>query len=146
MISTETEQAINTLFAELEDSWNRGDGEAYGACFTADASYTTFVGTVYRGRADLAAGHQALFDAVLKGTRMYNEIVEIRCYGPDAAVVIGRGDVAKKRPSRLSKVQTYTLVREADGGWRIASFHNTRRKPLMEAISFRFVPASAPRR
>ncbi|MER6948757.1 SgcJ/EcaC family oxidoreductase [Nonomuraea sp. NPDC000554] len=139
------EQAVRELFGAMEDAWNRGDGAAYGACFTADASYTSFVGTVYRGREDIAAGHQALFDSFLKGTTMFNEIAELRFYGSDAAVVTGRGEVAKKRPGKLPKVQTYTLVREADGRWRIAAFHNTRRRSLMEAISFRFVPASAPR-
>ncbi|SEG43400.1 conserved hypothetical protein [Nonomuraea solani] len=140
------DQGIRDLFADLEAAWNRGDGDAYGACFTEDATYTTFVGTVYRDRADLAAGHRALFGSVLKGTRMFNEITEIHFHGPGTAVVIGRGDVARKRPARLGKVQTYTLVRQADGRWLIASFHNTRRRPLMEAVSFRFVPASAPRR
>lgn len=145
MITTDAEQDIRALFADLEAAWNRGDGDAYGACFTEDASYTTFVGTVYRGRADLASGHQALFSGVLKGTRMVNEITEIRFYGPGVAVVTGRGEVSKKRPGKLAKVQTYTLVREADGRWRIASFHNTKRRPLLEAMSFKFVPASAPR-
>ncbi|WP_433431482.1 SgcJ/EcaC family oxidoreductase [Nonomuraea sp. CA-141351] len=142
MITTE----IQSLFAELEDAWNRGDGNAYGECFTADASYTTFVGTVYHGREDLASGHQALFDTVLKGTKMFNEIVEVRFYGTGTAVAVGKGDVAKKHPGKLTKVQTYTLVREADGRWRIASFHNTRRRPLLEAVSFKYVPASRPRR
>ncbi|MET7330581.1 SgcJ/EcaC family oxidoreductase [Nonomuraea sp. NPDC005650] len=136
---------IQELFAELEDAWNRGDGAAYGACFTGDATYTTFAGTVYRGRDDLAAGHQALFDTVLKGTRMFNELTGVRFYGPATAVVTGKGDVARKRPGKLAKVQTYTLVRETDGRWRIAAFHNTRRRPLIEAVSFRYVPASRPR-
>ncbi|MEU5959036.1 hypothetical protein [Streptomyces sp. NPDC047525] len=42
------------------------------------------------------------------------------------------------------RVQTYTLVREQDGQWRIAAFHNTKRKPLMEAISFKAAPALVP--
>jgi uncharacterized protein (TIGR02246 family) len=146
MISTNAaEQAVHALFGELARAWDLGDADAYGACFTAGATYTTFVGTVYRGRDDLAAGHRALFGSVLKGTWMFNEIVDVRFYGDDTAVVVGRGDVARRRPAKLTKVQTYTLVREA-GEWRIASFHNARRKPLMEALSFRFVPASAPRR
>ncbi|MEU8107361.1 SgcJ/EcaC family oxidoreductase [Nonomuraea muscovyensis] len=138
------EKAVRELFADLRDAWDRGDGDAYGACFTEDATYTTFVGTVYHGRADIAAGHQALFGAFLKGTRMYEQIDEIRFLGPDAAVVVGRGEVAKKRPRELGKVQTYTLVREADGRWRIAAFHNTKRRSLMEAVSFRLLPASRP--
>ncbi|KAB8189387.1 SgcJ/EcaC family oxidoreductase [Nonomuraea phyllanthi] len=104
-----------------------------------------YAGTVYDGRDDIAAGHQALFDSVLKGTTMVNEIDEVRFYGPGTAVVAGRGDVAKKR-GKLTKVRTCTVVREGDGTWRIASFHNTKRRPLMEAVSFTYMPASRPRR
>jgi uncharacterized protein (TIGR02246 family) len=138
------EQEVRDLFDALVSAWDANDGDAYGACFTEDASYTTFAGTVYQGRADIAAGHRALFRTFLKGSRMFNELTGIRFHGPDVAVVTGRGDVGKKRPGRLGKVQTYTIVREADGRWRIAAFHNTRRRPLMEAVSFRFVPDSAP--
>jgi hypothetical protein len=41
-------------------------------------------------------------------------------------------------------VQTFTVVRQGDGRWKIAAFQNTKRKPLMEAISFKFKPASKP--
>jgi len=142
----DSQQAIRELFTAMEDAWNRGDGDAYAACFTEDASYTAFFGAVYRGRADIAGGHQALFDSVLKGTTMFNEIVEVRFYGTDTAVVLGRGDVGKKRPGKLPKVQTYTLVRDADGQWRIAAFQNTKRNRLMESITFKVTPAAAPRR
>jgi uncharacterized protein (TIGR02246 family) len=146
MISTQSaEQAVRRVFAAMEDAWNRGDADAFGACFTAEATYTTFMGTVYRGRADIAEGHRALFAKALKGTTMVNELADIRFAGPDVAIVTGRGDVGARRPRRLPKVQTYTLVREADGQWRIAAFHNTRRKPLMEALTTRLAPGSAPR-
>lgn len=146
MISTPTaEQAVRQVFAAMEDAWNRGDADAFGACFTADATYTTFMGTVYRGRADIADGHRALFAKALKGTTMVNELTGVRFVTSDVAVVTGRGDVGHKRPRTLPKVQTYTLVREAGGEWRIAAFHNTRRKPLMEALTARLAPGSAPR-
>ncbi|NUT39327.1 MAG: SgcJ/EcaC family oxidoreductase [Thermoactinospora sp.] len=143
MISAET--AVRDLFAAMEDAWNRGDADAFAACFTADATYTTFMGTVYRGRADVAEGHRALFAKALKGTTMFNELTGLRFVAPDVAVVTGRGDVGRRRPRELPKVQTYTLVREGDGEWRVAAFHNTRRKPLMEALTARLAPGSAPR-
>jgi hypothetical protein len=55
-----------------------------------------------------------------------------------------RGNTYRKRPRGLRKVQTFTLVRHGGGRWNIAAFQNTMRKPLMEAISFRFQPASKP--
>jgi uncharacterized protein (TIGR02246 family) len=136
--------AISALLDELVEAWDRGDGAAYGAAFTTDASYITYVGTRYHGGAEIGRAHQALFESFLKGTRLASQIANIRFYGVDVAVVLTRGDTYKKRPRRLRKVQTYTLVRQADGHWKIAAFQNTMRKPLMEAISFRFKPASKP--
>ncbi|MCD0447024.1 SgcJ/EcaC family oxidoreductase [Glycomyces sp. A-F 0318] len=127
-------------------AWAAGDGEAYAAGFTADATYVTWIGTLYRGREEIGRTHQILFDRFLKGSVLVDEIADIRLLGPDAAVVTSRGEVAKRgeRPAKLTKVQTYTLVREADGEWRIAAFHNTKRKALMERVSFAFAPETAP--
>jgi uncharacterized protein (TIGR02246 family) len=138
--------AVKAVLDGLVAAWGRNDAEAYGALFTEDASYLTFVGTVYRGRRDIVESHRALFAKFLKGTKLADEILDIRFYGPDVAVVNGRGDTYKgKRPHKLSKVQTYTLVRDADGQWRVAAFQNTQRKPVMEKISFIVSPDTIPK-
>ncbi|MFI5642241.1 SgcJ/EcaC family oxidoreductase [Streptomyces goshikiensis] len=86
-----------------------------------------------------------MFAKYLKGTRLADEVLDVRFYGPDTVVVTGRGDTYKRsRPRKLTKIQTYTLVREPDGTWRIAAFHNTKRKPLLEAISFKAAPGLVP--
>ncbi|MFC9972406.1 SgcJ/EcaC family oxidoreductase [Spirillospora sp. NPDC127200] len=139
--------AVTAVISALVDAWDRNDADAYAARFTEDATYVTFVGTRYQGRREIAESHRVLFAKFLKGTRLADEIVDVRFLGPDAAVVTGRGDTYKgRRPGRLGKVQTYTLVREADGHSRVAAFHNTKRRPLMEAISFRTAPGLAPGR
>lgn len=66
---------------------------------------------------------------------------------PGTAVVTSRGDTYKgapKKPEDLSKTQTYTMVRQDDGGWRIAAFHNTKRQTVMERISFLMAPDTKP--
>ncbi len=142
--STDTE-AVRRVLDDLVDAWARHDADRYGALFTEDATYVTFVGTCYRGRADIVHGHRALFDRFLAGTRLADGVVDLRFYGADTAVVTSRGDTYKgDRPKRLSKVQTYTVVRESDGAWRIAAFHNTKGRPLLERISFLVEPASRP--
>jgi uncharacterized protein (TIGR02246 family) len=142
--STDTD-TIRSVLGDLIAAWSCHDAGGYGALFTEDATYVTFVGTSYRGRADIVRGHRALFDRFLAGTRLADEIVELRFYGADTAVVTSHGDTYKGvRPKRLSKVQTYTLVRESDGVWRIAAFQNTKRRPLLERISFLLEPASRP--
>ncbi|MFI5536389.1 SgcJ/EcaC family oxidoreductase [Nocardia sp. NPDC051900] len=141
--STDT-AAIRALIERSRQAWDRGDGAAYGACFTDDATDITYVGTVYHGGAEIGRAHQALFDSFLKGMRLTVDIVEIRCYGPDAAVVVTRGESSKRRPGKLGKLATYTVVRDTDGQWRIAAVQKTQRKPLMEAVSFLTQPATRP--
>ncbi len=50
------------------------------------------------------------------------------------------GDTA---PTSLSKVQTYLMV-EQGGSWKVASFHNTQRSPVMERVQFLLNPDSRP--
>lgn len=90
------------------------------------------------------ASHRALFAGVLKGTRLADEVLDIRYYGPDVAVVTSRGDTYKGSPKQApAKVQTYTVVR-GDGRWRIAAFQNTKRRKLMERMTFWITPAARP--
>ena len=145
MDTTADEHEVSAVIAALVEAWRRHDADAYGELFTADATYTTFLGTYYRGRRDIVESHRTLFSTFLKGTRLADEIVDIRFYGPDTAVVTGRGDTYKgKQPKKLGKAQTYTVVRGADGRWRIAAFHNTKARRLMEGISFKVAPGLVP--
>ncbi|MGW2485928.1 SgcJ/EcaC family oxidoreductase [Streptomyces sp. NPDC001606] len=142
---TDDTAAVTSVLDELVAAWARHDADAYGELFTEDATYVTYVGTFYQGRQDIVDSHRTLFTTFLKGTELADEVLSVRFPGPDVAVVNGRGDTYKgDRPHKLSKIQTYTLVRQQDGRWRIAAFHNTKRKPLMEAVSYRFAPGLVP--
>ncbi|WP_459549191.1 SgcJ/EcaC family oxidoreductase [Nocardia sp. X0981] len=136
--------AIRALLERSRNAWNHGDGTAYGACFTADATDITYTGTVYHGGAEIGRAHGVLFDSFSKGTRLTVDIREIRRYGADTAVVVTRGEASKRRPRKLGKLATYTVIRDTDGRWRIAAVQKTQRKPLLEAISFLLRPASRP--
>ncbi|ACQ80096.1 conserved hypothetical protein [Beutenbergia cavernae DSM 12333] len=138
-VRTHDETAVRDVLDRAAAAWDAGDAEAYSALFTPDAPYVTFMGTTYLGGAEIARGHAPLFTSFLKGTRMYSDVVALTFPAADVAVVLTHGDVAKSRPRRLPKVQTYTLVRTPDG-WRIASFQNTQRKRLLERIGLRFTP------
>jgi uncharacterized protein (TIGR02246 family) len=137
---------VRGVIAELIGAWGRGDADAYGAFFTEDATYTSFLGTYYRGRGDIVTSHRALFAGVLRGTRLADDVLDIRFYGPDTAVVNSRGDTYKGKPKQsdqLSKTQTYTLVRR-DGRWLIAAFQNTKRKKLLERFTYLLTPEARP--
>ncbi|MCM2416272.1 SgcJ/EcaC family oxidoreductase [Streptomyces sp. RKAG290] len=137
--------SICGALASLTAAWDRNDADAYGRHFTENATYTTFVGTHYEGRKDITVAHQALFDGFLEGSKLADSYLGIRFLSPETAVVTSRGDTyTGDKPDDLSKVQTYTLVRETDGQWRIAAFHNTQRQSVMERISFIFSPDTKP--
>jgi uncharacterized protein (TIGR02246 family) len=130
----QTEEAqLRALFEDLLADWGRGDGEAYGSRFTEDADYVAFDGTRTRGRAEIAASHQELFDKWLKGTRLTGCVLSIKFLSSDVALVHATGGTIMRgktvtSPERDS-IQTLVAVREGDG-WRFAAFHNTRVRPI----------------
>lgn len=123
------EAAIRELFQQLLDDWGRGDGYAYGSRFTEDADYVAFDGSHTRGRDQIAASHQQLFDRLMKGTRLVGRVEQIRFLSPEIALVHATGGTifpgeAQPRPSRNS-IQTFVATKR-EGGWRFTAFHNTR--------------------
>ncbi|MGF1471193.1 MAG: SgcJ/EcaC family oxidoreductase [Rubrobacteraceae bacterium] len=125
--------AVRGLLDRLIDDWARGDGEAYGSRFTEDADYVSFDGTHTRGRAEISASHQQLFDTWLKGSRLVGQVESIRFPSPDVALVHATGGTIMRgnnRPSsERNSIQTLIATRR-DGEWRFAAFHNTRVRPI----------------
>ncbi|WP_405979640.1 SgcJ/EcaC family oxidoreductase [Streptomyces sp. NBC_00158] len=141
-------EAVCATIDALTAAWGAGDADAYGRQFTENGTYTTYVGSHYEGRADITEGHRALFQEFVKGTELAASYLDMRFPTKDVAVLTGRGDdYSGDKPGarELSKVQTYTLVRDTDGVWRIAAFHNTKRQNVMERLSFLYAPATAPK-
>ena len=127
------EAKILALFEDLLEDWGRGDGEAYGSRFTEDADYVAFDGTRTRGRREISASHQRLFDKFLKGTRLTGNILSIKFPSPDVAFIHATGGTVmhgKTKPSpERNSIQTLVAVREG-AEWRFAAFHNSRVRPI----------------
>jgi len=137
-------ESVCATIADLSAAWAAGDAEAYGDGFTEDATYTTFAGTYYSGREDIVGSHAVLFDDVLADTRLADRFLELRMLTADVAVLTTRGDNYQgEDPGELTKVQTYTLVRHGRE-WKVASFQNTQRRPVMEAIQYLLMPGTRP--
>lgn len=141
----QAQTGICATLTSATQAWAAHDADAYGDAFTAGATYTTFMGTHYAGREDIASSHRVLFDGPLEGTRLADSFLAIDLLSDDVAVVTTRGDTYEGgEPGNLTKVQTYTMVRASDGDWLIASFHNTQRNAVMERIQFLLEPDSRP--
>ncbi|HEX4715378.1 MAG TPA: SgcJ/EcaC family oxidoreductase [Ktedonobacteraceae bacterium] len=126
------EHALHNLFQELQDGWNRGDGQAYAASFTEDADYIVWNGTALKGRQAIAAAHQQLFETRFQGSRLEGFIQHIRFLSDDIALVHlhGRPQIpgqALPAPEEYS-IQTLVAIRQADG-WCGTAFQNTLMQP-----------------
>ncbi len=133
-MTEDREAAVRAVLSGIADAWNAGDATAYAALFTEDADYVTFFGLNMPGRHAIEAGHRALFDGPLKGSKLTGsaEPPKIRFVRPDVAIaVVGGGStVSGDEPDpRRASTLTYVLVRDPDA-WRITSFQNTRRTPV----------------
>jgi uncharacterized protein (TIGR02246 family) len=127
------EAQIRALFDDLLADWGRGDGQAYGSRFTEDAAYVAFDGTYTRGREEISASHQELFDRFLQGTQLTGHVLSVESLNPDVALIHATGGTimrGKSRPSpERDSIQTLVAVREGTR-WRFAAFHNSRVRPI----------------
>jgi uncharacterized protein (TIGR02246 family) len=115
------------LIGRLERAWNGADGRAFGEPFAPDADFVTIRGEHLRGREAIAAGHQAIFDSIYKGSSTDFELTGARELSDD--VMLAHAAAVLRAPSgplagEHGAVQSLVLVRGNDG-WEIAAFHNT---------------------
>ncbi len=119
------------LIGRLERAWNEADGRAFGEPFAPDADFLTIRGEHLYGREAIAAGHQAIFDSIYKGSSTDFELTGARVLSED--VILAHATAVLRAPSgplagEHSAVQSLVLARGADG-WEIAGFHNTLMAP-----------------
>jgi uncharacterized protein (TIGR02246 family) len=130
---TTDERAIRALQRRVLDAWAAGDGEAFAAPFRDDTLFIGFDGSVMRGREQIAAIHQEVFDRWMKGTRLVEERTEVRFLARDVAIVHTWGGTVMRGKSQPTperdSIQTLVAVRDADA-WSFVSFQNTRIRPI----------------
>ena len=123
------EQVAAEVLARLEQAWNDGDGEAFGALYAQDATFVTIRGEWATGRPAITAGHAEIFRTIYAGSTNRMQLVAVREVG-DALVASATstltapsGPLAGTHRARSTSV----LVPDAAHpvGWRVASTHNT---------------------
>lgn len=126
------EQAIRHTLSQLAEAWNRADGAAYGACFTADADYVDVTGQHTQGAEAIGRLHQWLFDGPLKGMQLDGSgAARVRLLTPEVAVVVSAGAgtrLGAQLPADRRSINTTVLLKTPEG-WRIAAFQNSRMAP-----------------
>jgi uncharacterized protein (TIGR02246 family) len=138
-MSGDDERQIEQLLGELTDAWNRGDANAYGARYLADATFTNANGSFYLGRDEFDRRHEEIFRGVLRGTTLAMTINKLRFVRPDVAIVdVGTGisgsplrpQGVEVEPDGLLRSCLLMVLLKQDGGWWIAAYHNVWRGAL----------------
>jgi uncharacterized protein (TIGR02246 family) len=120
-------ESLQTLYQSTLTAWCNGDGAVYGNAFTADAEYIAFTGEITRGRTEITASHQELFQKWLKDTCLVGTIESIRFPASDIAVIVALGGTTFDGKSVLKRpsIQTYVAQRH-EAGWLFSNFQNSR--------------------
>ncbi|WP_062287695.1 SgcJ/EcaC family oxidoreductase [Demequina phytophila] len=120
------EVEIRDHYQRMIDAW--GDAAAYAECFTPDADYIIANGMIEHGWKEIVDGHEIIFNAWARDSRLVGVIESIRFITTDVALLIAHGHIEylDHRSSDGNKRTVYSLVAHRTGGrWLFAAYQNT---------------------
>ncbi len=124
------ETTIKDIIARMIDAWNRGSSADFAAPFAEDADFIAFEGTHLKGRQQIRAFHERLFDLDLKGTRLEGGVKFVRFLGPALAVMYAWATTALRGQANASSsrdsMQLFVITKR-EGEWRCDAMLNARR-------------------
>lgn len=127
-LTTEAQTVATEALARLESAWNAADGAAFGAVYTADASFVTIRGDRLLGAEAIGAGHAGIFATIYAGSVNRMELVRAEALAADVVLALSANTLDSPTGPLAGVHQamsTSVIVRQADGAWRIVSTHNT---------------------
>lgn len=121
------EQAIRALYQTMLDSWEKG-ATAYAECFAPDATYIVGNGMIEQGWQEIVSGHEIIFSAWARNSRLEGRIERLQFLLPDMALIVAYGHIVYKdhRSSEKNKRTVYSLLAQKSGGrWQFVFYQNT---------------------
>jgi uncharacterized protein (TIGR02246 family) len=121
------EVSIRQHYQRMLDSWELG-AQAYADCFAPDATYIIANGMVQRGWQEIVEGHEIIFSAWARNSRLEGRIDSIRFLTQDVAQLVAYGHIVYKdhRSSERNKRTIYSITaRRDEDGWQFVSYQNT---------------------
>jgi uncharacterized protein (TIGR02246 family) len=120
--------AIKQTVAMYTDDFNAHDAHAVAALFAENADFTNLRGQTRKGRADIQALFEMLFNGVLKTASRTDSPRGVRFFTPDLAQVDTDATIAASRAANgganpLRKGLMSLIMTKQGSQWKILVFH-----------------------
>ena len=120
--------AIKQAVAMYTEDFNAHDPHAIAALFTEDADFTNLRGATHKGRADIQALFEMLFNGALKAASRTDAVRAVRFFTPNLAQVDTDATIAGSRAPNgrenpLRKGLMSLIMAKQGGQWKILVFH-----------------------
>ncbi|GAA1723672.1 SgcJ/EcaC family oxidoreductase [Fodinicola feengrottensis] len=121
---TTDEQAVRDVLTQLYVTWTDYDADAFATFYTADATIV-LPGRYHRGDSAVRDYMAAGFAGPLQGSRVVDDVVDLRIVGGDTAIVVTEGGVVMAgatEPAVL--IRATSVLAKINGEWKIAAYTN----------------------
>ncbi len=139
------EHSLTTIPSRMVEAWNRADPPGFFADFADDAVFTEFEGTILRGREQMIAATQPVFDTVMKGSRLVgSEIPYAHLVQPGLGVIHHRAAIAlpgEEEPPGARRIMQLFVVALREDRWQVTTLQNARLVSLEAAAALESLPA-----
>ncbi|MCW2550105.1 MAG: hypothetical protein JWN96_4565 [Mycobacterium sp.] len=128
--ATAPAQVARDVLHRLETAWNGGDGEAFGAEYTATASFVTIRGEHITGATAIGQGHGGIFRTIYAGSVNTMELAAVQQISEDVLITVAASTLDCPTGPLVGihrATSTSVLVRHPveEGRWQIAATQNT---------------------
>src|SRR5258706_11785589 len=111
--------------------FNRRDAKGFALHYTPDADLVTVRGEVMKGRGEIEAGLNRIFQTRAGSATLREIDIAIRFLGPDIALAHVTNELsglvgAAGEPLPAHRERSIRVFVREDGQWKVTAFHNTR--------------------
>jgi len=120
---------IIEVFKSQQAAWNSHDMDKWAESLHADCDWIHWRGGVWRGKAAVKAGHEAIHQSYYKSSKVtLNRLESFTFIAPEIVLVHARSEMSgdERSPGEVFQYRKTVLFMKENGSWKIRALHNTR--------------------
>ncbi len=121
-VSVPSKADVQKLLQARDDARHKGDWNAYGQVFTAEATVANSDGKSFKGRAEIQKNTQDTWGAgVYKGARMNTAVESVVAIAPNVAIADTNFEITNIAGGGTRTGRTTLVLVRSNGEWRIVA-------------------------